>query len=115
MDISDIPRLPRFPRYPGTQTVRTTMFRLILLNFWPWLGKWGRPSPVYNRETRKYETGGMIWYGDNPPTSKDYRELYKKYGKDIPVDHASLVGRKDPSWTTHFKTVRQKQKQRVRL
>lgn len=72
------------------------------------LGKWGFPATLYNYETGEQDSGGMIWYGKNPPTDSDYALLDAKFGKgNYQVDIRSVVGKKDPRWSTFRKANRQ--------
>ncbi len=60
---------------------------------------WGIPSPLYNFETNQYETHGMVWFGDEPPTEYELSLLDTTFNGAAP-DERSLVGRLDPEWTT---------------
>lgn len=77
-------------------------------------GRWGRPSPVYNPNTREYETGGYIWWGRSPATGEDIERLRKEYG-NVKIDERTLVGRDNPAWTTFMKVKRVEWKRKVKL
>lgn len=71
------------------------------------LGKWGFPALLYNYDTGERDSGGMIWYGKNPPTDSDYALLDDKFGKgNYQVDIRSVVGTKDQRWSTFRKANR---------
>ena len=53
---------------------------------------WGYPSPLYNFETNKYESGGMVWHGDEPATLADIYAIRATLGEDTDIDIISAAG-----------------------
>lgn len=58
----------------------------------PDTGGWGAPAGIFNYCTGEMEYGGMIWYGDQPPTIKDIEDLMDHYGVRVKIDVPTLVG-----------------------
>ena len=67
---------------------------------------WSYPSPVYH--DGKYQSGGMVWMGDQPATEADKQALRVYYtGEGEPAfDELSLVGLFDPEWSCFRHTVK---------
>ena len=64
-------------------------------------GRWGYPSALYNYQTNKFDTGGMVWHGRNPPNEKAMLQLQNfPNWVNMELDALTLVGKKDPEWTT---------------
>jgi hypothetical protein len=61
---------------------------------------WGFPSSVYNYCTGQYETGGMIWYGEERCTLDDVLALMEDPRNNGSIDRLTLCGTNDPAWTT---------------
>ena len=58
----------------------------------PDTGGWGAPAGIFNYCTGEMEFGGMIWYGDQPPTIADIESLMEMYGVKVKIDVPTLVG-----------------------
>ena len=57
----------------------------------PKTGGWGHPNPIKNYCTGKTEYGGLVWYGENPPTAADFQAVLNKYG-DVKIDAPTCLG-----------------------
>jgi hypothetical protein len=66
------------------------------------------PSPLYIRETGRYEHDGMIWKGRAAMQASDLTALMDELGPDVKVDKLSIVGRDDPAYSTFRKANRKK-------
>ncbi len=62
---------------------------------------WGYPSPVYL--DGRYQSGGIVWHGQEPATDADVANLKEALGDDVTIDQGSLVGTADPAYTTFYK------------
>jgi len=70
---------------------------------------WGVPAPVYVRTWwggGKYRTGGIVWHGEYPATEADIKALRAAVGPHVVIDKDSLVGTKDPQYTTFSRKAR---------
>ena len=76
---------------------------------------WGIPSPRYNYRTGKYVSGGMVWKGKKPAEESDIAALVARFGDSVKVDEESLVGRKDPAYTSFFYSCRKHKDYAVRV
>jgi hypothetical protein len=61
---------------------------------------WGAPSPVFNYETGKYESGGMVWAGKNRTTAPDKKALKARFGNKVKIDGPTTRGKLDPKYST---------------
>lgn len=61
---------------------------------------WGYPSSTFNYCTGAYESGGMIWYGEERATLEDVVELINCQASTPGIDKLSICGTNDPAWTT---------------
>ena len=58
-------------------------------------GQWAQPNPIYNYCTGGYETGGVVWMGDEFPSSNDFKILYDNWGQGVDIDVPTLFGGED--------------------
>ena len=61
-------------------------------------GGWSQGSPVYNKCTRQYVSGGVVWMGSEAPTLADFREAEDIFGlpwQDIKFDVPTFFGEPD--------------------
>ena len=50
---------------------------------------WSQGSPVYNKCTKTYDSGGVVWMGEVPPTREDFQaaqEIFRKPVTEIQFD-----------------------------
>ena len=67
-------------------------------------GGWSQGSPVYNKCTKTYVSGGVVWMGDEPPTKADFEqaaEIFQKPVTDIKFDVPTFFGY--PSFYTRMR------------
>jgi hypothetical protein len=55
-------------------------------------GGWGAPAGIFNYCTGQMEYGGMIWYGDEPPTKEDVERLWNHYDMKVKIDVPTMFG-----------------------
>lgn len=63
---------------------------------------WGLPSPLFNFNTGEYETGGLVWLGKRKAGPKAVQAVKDQFGENVRVDKLTLVGRKNPDYTSFF-------------
>ena len=58
----------------------------------PDTGGWGSPAGVFNYCTGQMVFGGMVWFGEDPPTAQDFQNLVSEFGEHVMVDIPTLFG-----------------------
>jgi len=53
---------------------------------------WSEPSPVFNRCTMKYETGGLVWVGPDACTREDIAAAEASWGAGVEIDYPTCFG-----------------------
>ena len=67
-------------------------------------GNWSQGSPVYNRCTQSYDSGGVVWKGDKPPTLVDFKQaadIFNRPVTEIKFDVPTFYG--FPSFYTRMR------------
>lgn len=69
-----------------------------------WPAGWSQPAPLYNKYTKRFEPQKITWVKGRKALKKDIEALQAYYGHDgIKYDKFSIVGKRDPSYTTERK------------
>jgi hypothetical protein len=55
---------------------------------------WGMPSPLFNHQTHKYESDGVVWLSDDRCTMSDIEALKDALGENVNIDIATVFGGK---------------------
>ncbi|MEH6466763.1 MAG: heparin lyase I family protein, partial [Porticoccus sp.] len=63
---------------------------------------WAAPGALYNYRTHKYDHGGFVWQAGAKCGPKAKAELKAWFGPKVSMDTLSLVGNKDPAYSTFY-------------
>ena len=67
--------------------------------------QWSNPQTYFNPDTGQWESDGMIWRGNEPPTDEDFaalKDYYSREGMEPSVDRRTVCGRYAAKWTTYY-------------